>query len=451
MSSQETNGSEPGRNEIIREFTQAMDAMSRSGGKIYYFVADPDAEEPLWGQVLYSFEQMFKKNCSELLIIEMPKKYSERQDYGAINALIDRFASECYGIIKLVNAVEEPPKVFYHAGIYLAGNRDDDDPYIAKAAQNGMIVEDANLLCADYRELPFLTASGKRKPLVSICIPTHNRAAILVKTLDSIICQPEFGQGLVEIVISDNCSTDDTELVGRYYDQKYEGINYYRNKEDITGGNFNLALERATGLLRKLNNDTCVHYPGSLAYMCEMVRRYACTKPVIYFGNVPPNAGDGEYLLLLKQFLMKETFHITWISSFTIWDEDCKGIVGEYIDGEPFWQVRKTMELLEKRGAAAACDRGIMGALVNNKHYSGKLLWDIFHDDFFDIVGKYLSNQEKELIEMDLLFNHFGQIKLIHERNPVDLKLDDDFDEVMEEHYADKPYWADYLRIYGNQ
>lgn len=451
MSSLKNNGSESDRNEIIREFTQAMDAMSRSGGKIYYFVADLDAAEPLWGQVLYSFQQMFQKNCSALLIIEMPARFSGRQDYGAVNALIDRFASECYGIIKFVNAVEVPLEVFYHAGIYLSPNPKSDDPYITKAALNGMIIEDANLLCDDYRELPFLTVSGGRKPLVSICIPTYNRAACLVKTLDSIICQPEFNQGLVEIVISDNCSTDDTESVGRYYDQKYEGVNYYRNEENIIARNFNLCLERATGLLRKLNNDTCLHYPGSLAYLCEMVRRYAYTKPVLYFGNVPSNSDDGEYLLLMKQFLMKETFHITWISSFTIWDEDCKDIVSEYIDGEQFWHVRKTIELIEKRKAAAACDRLIMGALAKDKHYSGKWLWKVFHDDFFDIVGKYLNNQQKEFIEMDLLFNHFGQIKLIHERNPVDLKLDDDFDEVMKEHYADKPYWADYLRIYGNK
>ena len=42
------------------------------------------------------------------------------------------------------------------------------------------------------------------QPLVSICIPTYNRAECLKETIESIICQPEFLEGKVEIVVSDN-------------------------------------------------------------------------------------------------------------------------------------------------------------------------------------------------------------------------------------------------------
>ena len=44
------------------------------------------------------------------------------------------------------------------------------------------------------------------KPLVSICIPTYNRVEQLKITMESIMAQPEFREGKVEIVISDNAS-----------------------------------------------------------------------------------------------------------------------------------------------------------------------------------------------------------------------------------------------------
>lgn len=52
---------------------------------------------------------------------------------------------------------------------------------------------------------------NEKKPLLSICIPTYNRAKTLDKTLLTLTGQDFFNvSDDVEIVISDNCSTDDT-------------------------------------------------------------------------------------------------------------------------------------------------------------------------------------------------------------------------------------------------
>lgn len=50
------------------------------------------------------------------------------------------------------------------------------------------------------------------KPLLSICIPTYNRAEYLAKSLDTLVCLPEFNSSEVEVVISDNASTDNTQI-----------------------------------------------------------------------------------------------------------------------------------------------------------------------------------------------------------------------------------------------
>lgn len=72
-------------------------------------------------------------------------------------------------------------------------------------------------------------------PLLSICIPTYNRAKLLKQCLDSIVCQfidyEIYHQ--VEIVISDNNSQDNTTEVVKGYQKKYANIRYFKNKENV--------------------------------------------------------------------------------------------------------------------------------------------------------------------------------------------------------------------------
>lgn len=53
----------------------------------------------------------------------------------------------------------------------------------------------------------------RREPLLSICIPTYNRARFLRIMLEALIPQAEALDGLVEVIVSDNASTDDTKAV----------------------------------------------------------------------------------------------------------------------------------------------------------------------------------------------------------------------------------------------
>jgi abequosyltransferase len=58
---------------------------------------------------------------------------------------------------------------------------------------------------------------------LSVCIPTHNRAAFIGKTIESVISQ---ATDEVEIVISDNASTDCTEEIVRAYQKQFPRITY---------------------------------------------------------------------------------------------------------------------------------------------------------------------------------------------------------------------------------
>lgn len=127
------------------------------------------------------------------------------------------------------------------------------------------------------------------KPLVSICIPTYNRCEQLKVTLDSVVSQPEFIDGRVEVVINDNASDDKTYDLGSEYSSKYENVHYYRNTENIRDRNFPLVLSRVNGVLRKLNNDTFLISKNVLKKLCDVAANYKDTKPQIFLLIIEKN------------------------------------------------------------------------------------------------------------------------------------------------------------------
>lgn len=82
-------------------------------------------------------------------------------------------------------------------------------------------------------------------PLVSICIPTYNRAAQLERALSSAMKQD---YGNLEIIVVDNASTDDTAAVVRRCQRLDGRIDYRANEANIGAvNNFNAAVAFANG------------------------------------------------------------------------------------------------------------------------------------------------------------------------------------------------------------
>lgn len=85
----------------------------------------------------------------------------------------------------------------------------------------------------------------KNKPFVSIGLITRNRASILPKAIE---CLQSQSYGNIELIISDNCSTDNTKRVCEKYAKKDKRIKYFRQKKNIgMYNNFNFVMNRAKG------------------------------------------------------------------------------------------------------------------------------------------------------------------------------------------------------------
>jgi glycosyltransferase involved in cell wall biosynthesis len=87
--------------------------------------------------------------------------------------------------------------------------------------------------------------SSSSPPLVSIGIPVRNGAEFVREALDSARAQDYPN---LEILVSDNASSDDTEALCREHANRDPRIRYWRNPEDIGQvGNFGKVLAQASG------------------------------------------------------------------------------------------------------------------------------------------------------------------------------------------------------------
>lgn len=98
--------------------------------------------------------------------------------------------------------------------------------------------------------------------LLTIAIPTYNGSKTISDMLNILLPQID---DRVEVIISDNCSTDNTADIIRKYLQKYKYIRYIRNKKNIGADrNFLQCMLLASGKFCMLLSDDDILVEGAL-------------------------------------------------------------------------------------------------------------------------------------------------------------------------------------------
>lgn len=85
-----------------------------------------------------------------------------------------------------------------------------------------------------------------KKGSITVIIPSYNYGAYLIEAIESVLRQT---RPVDEIIIADDCSTDNTLDIGQDYALRYPGvIRFYRNEHNLgIVNNFNKAVSLATG------------------------------------------------------------------------------------------------------------------------------------------------------------------------------------------------------------
>ena len=121
------------------------------------------------------------------------------------------------------------------------------------------------------------------RPLLSVCIPTFNRSALLSRSLQSVY--DECPSDRVEIIVLDNASSDKTAQVVEQAQQADPRIQYVKNDVNLgLDGNIIKAIATASGDYVFLFSDDDVLLPGSGAAILSAIESF--TPSLLYLDHV---------------------------------------------------------------------------------------------------------------------------------------------------------------------
>lgn len=163
---------------------------------------------------------------------------------------------------------------------------------------------------------------NSKQPLLSICIPTYNRSDVLQQCLHSIVTNKAYNEELVEIVISDNVSTDSTQELCMAFAKAHRNVIYHRNDRNIGGDlNFIKVLSLGTGTFLKLNNDYSIFTEEGLKKLLQCIRKYKDEKSLLYFDNFYKGFRTTR-INSLDEMVYQKGIYMSWIGAYGFWHDD---------------------------------------------------------------------------------------------------------------------------------
>ncbi|ODP31260.1 glycosyltransferase family 2 protein [Pandoraea sp. ISTKB] len=237
-------------------------------------------------------------------------------------------------------------------------------------------------------------------PLLTIAIPTFTRANYLELNLRSLIEESRsLAPGLLEVIVSDNHSTDATpEVVARAIEQGLP-IRYIRNTVDI-GSDANIAqcFNEAQGHYVQIMGDDDIYVAGTLSYLIDHLQKaeYGVVGLRPFGYEVDPVSehpgGDSRVDVFddMGAFLSELGSHITFISACIINRRVQQDIDARQFCGSNLVQVHLVVNAALKVGHNAYLKRYILACKrANSGGYD-------FSEVFVERLGRILDSYRPE-------------------------------------------------------
>ncbi len=235
-------------------------------------------------------------------------------------------------------------------------------------------------------------------PLLSICIPTYNRADLLSDVIESIVKQEVFQiSDDVEIVICDNCSTDNTAEVAQNFTEKFPNkVFYYKNEKNIGFDNFERVMSHGNGEFLKLNNDTLIHKENSLKTMLNIIKSNRENKRQIFFLNNSLKTEEENFVCKnLEDFVKNVSYYTTWIGSFGLWKEDFVTIRELFLEKNST-QIPQTyllFHIITKNKSEIAVNNQELFQSITPKNKGGYNIAEVFGQNYLTILKEFTGTE----------------------------------------------------------
>jgi acetyltransferase-like isoleucine patch superfamily enzyme len=292
------------------------------------------------------------------------------------------------------------------------------------------------------------------KPLLTIAIPTYNRASYLDINLQQLLLninQIE-DKSMLEIIISDNASTDDTDFVVNKYIGKGLKVNYYINEYNIgPDGNFESCLSKAKGKYFWIFGDDELLFNNALKKIIDILNQndVGC----IYLSGI----GYDEYFDLPKydkipnekievitslDYIEKINYFITFCTgnifnrNYLLDNFDSKKHLGSNVN-----QVHWYLNVLNNIDKHIVLKEKYFFIKSNNT--GGYKLFKTFSTNFNKILKENVDKKEVRFINNKLI-NEFFPIYLSNSTNFKDEKV---YWELFKNYFWYKLFWTKIVKV----
>ena len=247
--------------------------------------------------------------------------------------------------------------------------------------------------------------------ILSVCIPTYNRGEILNNSLKSIRKELEtVNCDEIELIVSDNCSTDNTEEVVQKYIHLGMPILYIKNSKNLgMDGNFVQCFKKASAQYVWVLGDDDFLKEGALSLLLTQLRNSN-------YGLIHLKVFSEENKLMqeyntIETFLRDISYWITFISSNIVATKFVSSIDFEKYMGSYFTLIPLYITAAKKSSKNLMIHKRLFEDAADSETNGGYNFFEVFVVNYFSIRRELLSDTKDEEYyfkkEKKNLFNNF--------------------------------------------
>ncbi|MFJ1322470.1 glycosyltransferase family 2 protein [Capnocytophaga canis] len=280
---------------------------------------------------------------------------------------------------------------------------------------------------------------NESKKLLSICIPTYNRAKILDEALGHINREMKnVDIEEVEIFISDNNSPDETFEVVQKYVELGMSLKYSKNERNIgADGNFKKCIDNANGKYLWILGDDDFLKEGSLCFLLDQLRDQDFG--LVHLGDKKGVELETRVYHLPQEFLRNISYTITFISGNIVASKFASEINFEKYKETSLLQVPLYLTAAKKSQKNLFIYKKLLSTGISYNTSGGFNYFEVFIINYLSIRREFLKDTPNEL------FYYKKEKKNLYKRNILPFMLS-----IKNRHNFDyKNYWKILLKYYA--
>lgn len=297
---------------------------------------------------------------------------------------------------------------------------------------------------SDHDQAQAVLTARRHLPLLSICIPTYNRAPYLDICLDSIYSQIGNNE-LIEVVVSDNASPDTTPEVIAKYMALYSNMRAVRNETNIEGDpNIYYVTTLGKGKFLKIQGDDDFFVDGKIMPLLNLLHHHPECGVIhisLINGIRPAIFNTG-----MNNFLAATSLYSGFITSVILKREDLEKVENPTLFMDSYFNHIYLQYSILKNNPHFCIIYDSMftyGAAPESQYSFAEVYLNNYPTILNYFLGNGLSAEEIAKEKKQVLYSY--TIPRFH-RNKENVTVDE-FEDIYKKYYKEEPYYEDALAI----